>query len=86
MYWNMQQHNLETLLLHTKAIGSDVGPTMITNGVGDYVKWRGEHDNPPDVDQAISVMVKCVREVPLTPFQQIYNFEAATLTYHGLDL
>ena len=64
--------------------------TMITNGVGDYVKWRGEHDNPPDVDQceltkAISVMMKCAREVPLTLFQQIYNFDAATLTSHGLD-
>ncbi len=63
---------------------------MITNGAGDFVKWSGEHDDPPDVakcevTKAISTMRKRAREEPLTPVQQIYNTEAATLTSRGLD-
>ena len=51
----------------------------------DFVKWSGEHDDPPDVakcevTKAISTMRKCACEEPLTPVQQIYNTEAATLT------
>ncbi len=63
---------------------------MITNGAGDFVKWSGQHDHPPDVAQcgvtkAISTMRKRAREEHLMPVQQIYNTEAGTLTSRGHD-
>ena len=63
---------------------------MITNGAGDFVKWSVEHDHLHDVAQCdvtkfISTMKKRASEEHLTPVQQIYTTEAATLASRDLD-
>ena len=64
--------------------------TLTTDTTGEFVKWSGEHDHPPDiakceVTKAIASMRKRARDEPHIPVQQIYNAEAAKLTSNGLD-
>ncbi|KAK2192013.1 hypothetical protein NP493_41g06080 [Ridgeia piscesae] len=56
--------------------------TLTTDVTGEFVKWSGEHDHPPDIAKCevtkdIASMRKRAQDEPHIPVQQIYNAEYA---------